>query len=119
MEDLALKELSKPGLFRLFREQLLKDYELAGCEGHAPVIVSSDLAALQEAIAASLNALGRQQAAYYSLLYRIDITEQQIHAAAQAEPEADLLHTVAMLIIKRELQKIILKQLYSSHDHEH
>lgn len=119
MEELSLKELSKPELFRLFKEQLLKDYELAGCENHAPVIGSADLSAVQEAITTSLTVLSRQQTAYYSLLYRIDITEQQIYAATQAEPETDLLHTVALLIIKRELQKIILKQLYSSHDPEH
>ena len=48
-----------------------------------------------------------------NLLYRIDLTELQIKQAVKKEPEKAMQPTIAELIIKRNLQKVILKQMYS------
>ena len=48
-----------------------------------------------------------------NLLYRIDITELQIKNAALKNPELHLQFLLAELIIKRILQKVVLKELYS------
>jgi hypothetical protein len=44
-----------------------------------------------------------------SLLYRVDIKEQEIHRATEYEPSKHLTD----LVIKRCLQKVILRKLYS------
>lgn len=116
MENLSLKQLNKPELFEKFCFQLYKDYELGGCEAFAPLI-SGRLEELQLAISQSLTEISlKRPAAYQSLLYRVDISEQQIHKATEARNDLPLFDVVADLIIKRVLQKVILKHLYSSHE---
>ena len=48
-----------------------------------------------------------------NLLYRIDITELQIKREAISYPEKNFQQILAELIVKRILQKVILKDLYS------
>lgn len=115
MENLSLRQLNKPELFEKFCSQLYKDYELGGCGEFAPFI-SGRLEDLQLAVAQSLAEIAKRPAAYQSLLYRVDISEQQIHKAIESKKDMPLLDIVAELIIKRVLQKVILKQLYASDD---
>lgn len=49
-----------------------------------------------------------------SILYRIDIDEDFLNRKLRETPNADTDEVITDLIIKRELQKVIIKQMYSS-----
>lgn len=49
-----------------------------------------------------------------SMLYRIDIDEDFLNRKLKETPNADTDEVITDLIIKRELQKVIIKQVYSS-----
>ena len=114
MQDISLHELDKPELFEKFKQQLQRDFEMSGSDYYTPVFEGNDLQRIHEAVVYSITKLSNENnLQYYALLYRIDLTEAQIHKRAQELPETPLMAVVAELIIKRILQKIILKQLYS------
>lgn len=114
MQDISIRELSKPELFQKFMLQLHKDYEMCGVEQYFPVIENNDLLQIHRAITRSVDEMNRlQSSSFLNFLYRIDISESQIQKAISAKPEEEPHSIVAELIIKRVLQKVILKQLYS------
>lgn len=49
-----------------------------------------------------------------SILYRIDIDEDFLNRKLKETPNADTDEVITDLIIKRELQKVIIKHIYSS-----
>ncbi|MCB9360735.1 MAG: hypothetical protein H6587_03780 [Flavobacteriales bacterium] len=49
-----------------------------------------------------------------SLLYRIDIEEDFLNRKLKENAHADTDEVIADLIIKRELQKVIIKEMYSA-----
>ncbi len=55
----------------------------------------------------------REYEKFFSLLYRVDISEKQIHVAQNADPEAEVAKIISDLIIKRCLQKVVLRKLFS------
>jgi hypothetical protein len=52
----------------------------------------------------------------FSLLYRIDISEAQLKTELQKNKEQTSEEIISHLIIKRCLQKVVLRKLFSSHD---
>jgi len=50
---------------------------------------------------------------FFSLLYRVDISEKQIKSAQQDNSGIEIEKIISELIIKRCLQKVILRKLYS------
>jgi hypothetical protein len=52
----------------------------------------------------------------YSLLYRIDISEVQLKNELQKNKEQTTEEIISHLIIKRCLQKVVLRKLFSPHD---
>lgn len=107
-----LHSLEKPGLFEKFKMQVYKDFELAGVIDCLPVIESNNLSHLKEVF---FNAILKLEMgnALKNLLYRIDITELQIKQAYQKDPGIHLQQVLAELMIKRILQKVVLKEMYS------
>jgi hypothetical protein len=112
MEPDLITSLEKPGLFEKFKQQTHKDFELAGAMDHLPAMDSANLFHLQEAFLNSIIKLELSNALKV-LLYRIDITELQIKQATQKQPNLPLQSVLAELMIKRILQKVVLKELYS------
>ena len=108
----VLHNLEKPGLFEKFKTQVYKDFELSGAAEHVPLIQSNNLSHIQEAFLQSIISLELSNALKV-LLYRIDITELQIKQATQKAPDRSLQQVLAELMIKRILQKVVLKELYS------
>lgn len=49
-----------------------------------------------------------------AMLYRIDIDEDFLNRQLKLTPNADTDEVISDLIIKRELQKIIIREIYSS-----
>lgn len=107
-----LHNLEKPDLFTKFKTQVYRDFELAGVIDYLPVIESNQLDHLKESFFSSIVKLEISNA-LKNLLYRIDITELQIAQASQKCPETAIQKVLAELMIKRILQKVVLKELYS------
>lgn len=112
MEIDIIQGLQKPGLFEKFKVQVHRDFELAGVTEFLPVIESNNLSHLKEVFFNSILKLEMGNA-LKNLLYRIDITELQIKQASQKDPGTPLQRLLAELMIKRILQKVVLKELYS------
>lgn len=111
MEELDVSaHLAARDLFLLFKRQLKKDVEGAGLDGAFADRVTPQWEDIKLEIMqalAGVSASGRQ-----GLLYRVDISEAQIaRYSAQHNVYADEL--LAELIIKRILQKVILKKRFS------
>lgn len=110
----VINSLQKPDLFEKFKTQIKRDFELCGFSDYSPVFTSNNL---QEVFAAVLNSVNKLEikgsSHLMNLLYRIDLTEKQIKSAALQQPEIPFQHIIAELIIKRILQKVIIKEQYS------
>jgi hypothetical protein len=115
MEELSvISELAKEDLFLLFAAQLKKDFENSGLDAAFVQGIPREFGALKDTIAAQVEVLLLGNSSYLkALLYRIDISEQQIKKYTSANPSSDLAAVVAELIIKRTLQKVILKKNFS------
>jgi len=110
--EIDLTSLEKPNLFEKFKIQTHKDYEISGVLDYMPIITSNNLNKLKDAFCHSILKLELSDA-LKNLLYRIDITELQIKEACVKNPETPLQQILAELMIKRILQKVVLKELYS------
>jgi hypothetical protein len=108
-----LTGISKPGLFEKFREQLKKDFEGAGLNGDFALGLEPDYEMIVNAVSSEIEKVNRSAASKLTgLLYRIDISELQVRKLSMAKPEHNDQEILAELIIKRELQKIIIKEHY-------
>lgn len=116
MEELDLNTyLFKQDLFELFKFQLSKDFESAGIDITFTQKLPQQLEALKNIICVQLLELSKKQAHLLPiLLYRIDISEAQIKKYSKKAPELTYETLLAELIIKRILQKIILKKTFSN-----
>ncbi len=104
-------QLQQQGLFELFRLQLKKDFEGAGldagfCE-HIPQEWSILKNVLQEQLTRAGKMGGRE---LENLLYRIDVSEEQIKRYSKLNPSISFLELVSELVIKRVLQKVVIRK---------
>ena len=114
MEIDTLTNLQKPDLFEKFKTQLLRDFELCGFSDIAPCLVSNNLEHIFQEVLKSVMIIEKKDASsIQNILYRIDISETQIKKEAAHYPEKNFQQILAELIIKRILQKVILKAQYS------
>lgn len=115
MEINNIEQLQKPNLFEKFKEQVFKDFELTGLINDVPKINNNQLEHIFQSILNSITSIeNRDTTALKNLLYRIDLSEQQIREAINKTPNRSYQEVITELIIKRILQKVILKQNYSS-----
>ena len=106
--------LTKLDLFEKFKTQLSRDFELCGFSDVAPKLISNSLEhVFQEVLKSVMIIEKKDSASLQNLLYRIDVTELQIKKEAVNHPEKNFQQILAELIVKRILQKVILKQQYS------
>lgn len=110
----VINSLQKPDLFEKFKTQLERDFDLCGFSEYAPIFNSNELQQVYEAVLKSVMALEHKGTTHLmNLLYRIDLTEKQIKSAALNQPDTSFQSLIAELIIKRILQKVIIKEQYS------
>jgi hypothetical protein len=115
---IASNELEKIGvsqqeLLQKFNEQLIKDFERGGLEQYLKPLSSFEYATIQEEISKTLSdILSKENSKYQQLLYLIDIPEKDYSEALNKQEDNKMLG-IADLIIKRILQKVILKLIYS------
>lgn len=114
LEPETIKQLQNEDLFVLFAQQLRKDFESSGLPADFVDRLSRDFETLRTQIAEVLEPLHRHHSANLPiLLYRVDLSEHQLRKYSAAEPDLSFEMMLAGLIIKRILQKIILRKTFS------
>lgn len=104
-------QLQQQDLFEMFRLQLKKDFDGAGlasgfCE-HLPAEWTTLKAVVAQQLAKADKAGGRE---LQGLLYRIDISEEQIKRYGKSNPALDFMELLSELVIKRILQKVVIRK---------
>lgn len=106
--------LQSVNVFEKFKTQLQRDFELCGFLDIAPKLSSNNLEhVFNEVLKSVLTIEKKDSSSIQNLLYRIDVTELQIKKEASNHPEKNFQQILAELIVKRILQKVILKEQYS------
>lgn len=107
--------ISKPDLFEKFKLQLQKDFESCGVNGEFCVSLTANYDSIHTTLMRELSLISKSTTSKINeLLYRIDISEQQLKKLSKLKPTEDLNSIIAELIIKRILQKIVYKEYFKS-----
>ncbi|MBP7808003.1 MAG: hypothetical protein KA163_01800 [Bacteroidia bacterium] len=117
MEELPdiITGISKPDLFVKFKLQLQKDFENCSLEGIFATHLVADYNLILSAVLLEVEKINKTSSGKLNeLLYRIDISEAQIKKAFNLNPDTTLNEIIADLIIKRELQKIVIKEHFKA-----
>jgi hypothetical protein len=112
-------QLQKKNLFADFKSQLKKDFEESNCDTAFIEFLKPDFEEIRMKVATELR-LNNKRPPFnlQQLLYRIDIQEKQLRNYLKQNAGEDYLEVVAEVIIKRILQKIVLRQYFSKHEHQ-
>jgi hypothetical protein len=109
--------LSSQDLFDAFKMQLVKDFEQSNFQADFIKSLEPDYASIQKKIVSELQrSEKRADSNLMSLLYRVDISEVQLKKYLNNRRNENRLSTIAELIIKRVLQKVVIKQYYKRND---
>ncbi|MBL7910979.1 MAG: hypothetical protein JNJ41_07990 [Bacteroidia bacterium] len=113
MQELEVNNLLiQENLFELFKRQLKKDFDSCSLDTEFTNDLPVDLEPLKIAIRSQLKPL-LNNSQLSALLYRIDISELQIKNYETKNKNLSFEEILAELIIKRILQKVILKKRFS------
>ena len=115
MEDLpSIKDqLNRKDLFDAFKRQLAKDFEQSNFPADFADDLEPDYAIIHEKISLELqHGEKKTDLSLMHLLYRIDISEAQLKRYLHEYKNENHINVIADLIIKRVLQKVIIKQFY-------
>jgi hypothetical protein len=105
--------ISRPDLFEKFKLQLKKDFEGSGLNGDFADALEPRFENILNSVIHEIEKINaRAVSKLTGLLYRIDVSELQIRKLSQIKPQSDMNELIAELIIKRELQKIVIKEHY-------
>lgn len=107
---LSTEFLSRKEVLRALILQLKKDFASAGMPIKLLLGKAYTFDDLREALLARFH--NETATALFNLLYRIDVSEKQLREGMPT-PGIDL-GLLAEVIIKRELQKVVLRMMYSS-----
>lgn len=116
MDDLVPEEwFLKEHLFELFKQQLKKDFDHSSVDSAFISELPSAFEDLKKALLVGMAPLFQSSASsLQNLLYRIDIGELQIRQYRLHHPGLSFEEVIAELLIKRILQKIILRKKFST-----
>lgn len=115
MEELDVNNyLVQQNLFDLFKIQLRKDFSSCSLPVDFINDLHADLPHLKAAVIKELDCLLKNSTQLTNLLYRIDINETQIKNYTDKNKSMGFEEILSELIIKRILQKVILKKKFSS-----
>jgi hypothetical protein len=107
--------ISKPDLFEKFKAQLQKDFEFCNLDGTFAIDIIPDFDRILKVVHSEVEKINRVSSGKINeLLYRIDISEAQIKKAINSAPDSELTKIISELIVKRELQKIIIKEHFKN-----
>ena len=108
-------QLSSKDLFVAFKMQLVKDFEQSNFPADFIQALEPDYISIHEKIATELQRNEKKtDFNVMQLLYRIDISETQLRKYLSENKEDSYFNVIAELIIKRVLQKVVIKQHYKN-----
>ncbi|HXC07205.1 MAG TPA: hypothetical protein VNZ86_20735 [Bacteroidia bacterium] len=108
-------EAEKQALLQAVMDQLIKDFGRFGLEIVQPPPGKDPYTALLSQIAPCIeNALRNNDVLLTGILYSIDLNEGQVRKALASQPDRAYHLVLTDLILKRELQKVVLRRKYSS-----
>ena len=108
-------QLSIKDLFDAFKTQLAKDFEQSNFPADFVEALEPDYNRIHEKIAFELQGSGgKSDSDLMRLLYRVDISETQLKKYFDRYKTENHFNIIAELIIKRILQKVVLKQFYKT-----
>lgn len=109
--------ISSPDLFLAFKNQMKKDFDFCALPSGFIDDFTADYDFIMIKTEDAINKITNAASSKLSeLLYRIDISEQQIKKLTQQKSESSFNAIIAELIIKRELQKVVIKEFYRKND---
>ncbi|MCA6433036.1 MAG: hypothetical protein IM574_05440 [Cytophagales bacterium] len=104
-------QLCSKVLFHAFKTQLTKDFEQSNFDEEFIKDLEPDFADIHEKIVNELLRSEKKADSHLmQLLNRIDISEAQLRRYLSEHKNENRLSTIAELIIKRVLQKVVIKQ---------
>jgi hypothetical protein len=104
-------QLSSKDLFDAFKVQLAKDFEQSNFDQDFIKDLEPDYSSIHEKIVAELYRSEKKADSHLmQLLNRIDISEAQLQRYLIEHQNENRLNTIGELIIKRVLQKVVIKQ---------
>ena len=110
-------QLSSKDLFDAFKRQLVKDFEQSNFPADFVAALVPDYTAIHEKIAIELQRNEKRTDFHLmNLLYRIDISEMQLKRYLSEHQNESHFNVIAGLIIKRVLQKVVIKQFYKNNE---
>lgn len=115
MENLpdSRNQLNSKTLFEAFKTQLKKDFDQSNFLFDFAAAFVQDYDVIHERIMKALqHNENRTDFTVMRLLNRIDISEPQLKRYVAENKNEDRLHVLAELIIKRVLQKVVIKKFY-------
>jgi thymidylate kinase len=108
-------QLSSKDLFDAFKSQLVKDFEQSNFPTEFVEGLEPNYTRIHEKIMHELQRNeNRSDSNVMQLLYRIDISESQLKKSLNDLKGEDHFNVIAELIIKRVLQKVVVKQYYKN-----
>jgi hypothetical protein len=109
-------QLSSKELFEAFKTQLLKDFKQSSYSSDFIEGLEPSYTKILETIATVLQRENNTPTNLMQLLNRIDISEAQLKRYLHKNKDENYFHVVAELIIKRVLQKVVIKRYYKSNE---
>ena len=108
-------QFSGKHLFDAFKLQLTKDFEQSNFQSDFITFLAPDYTSIHEKIVGELQrAEKRADSKIMQVLYRIDISEFQLKKYLNEQRDENHLTVIAELIIKRVLQKVVIKEFYKN-----
>ena len=106
-------QLRSEALFEIFKQQLAKDFEQSNFPFDFIQSLKPDYDSLVSTIVGQLmQTEKRSDVSLMNLLYRIDISESQLNSYLSRDKSRTTIEVIGELIIKRVLQKVVIKQYY-------
>jgi hypothetical protein len=117
-KEISIKDsLNSKDLFGSFKQQLKKDLQECGCEHEFVEGLLPEMDMIKQALGTVLKAHDKKPGFNIrQLLYRVDINEKQLGKQLAEQKEEEYLSVVAELMIKRILQKVVLRKYFSNND---
>jgi hypothetical protein len=110
-------QLSSKELFEAFKKQLIKDFEQSNFPADFVAALEPDYTTIHEKISQELQRNEkRTDFNVMNVLYRIDISEAQLKRYLGEHINESHFDVIAELIIKRVLQKVVIKQFYKNNE---
>jgi hypothetical protein len=112
-------QLSSRDLFEAFKTQLTKDFEQSNFDAEFIKDLEPDFAHIHEKIVNELLRSEKKADSHLmQLLNRIDISEARLRRYLNEHQNENRLSTIAVLIIKRILQKVVIKQHFKQNKNQ-